>query len=159
MKIFFLVKIIDSNASQLCAFELCTVKKHDNLLPPIRSRPNHLLSVPHSSYLRVPHLLLQLENTVHQRLRCRRTTRHIDIYRHNPITAPSNTITIVIVTATIRTTAHRDDPSRLRHLIVHLSQRWRHLVRQRTSYYHNVGLARGCSEDYAEAILIVARRR
>merc|ERR1711977_703119 len=46
-------------------------------------------------------------------------------------------------------------PSRLGHLIVDLSQRRSHLVRKSTSNDHNVRLARGRSENYTKAILIV----
>ncbi len=32
-------------------------------------------------------LLLQLEEAVHERLGCGRAPRHVDIHRHNPVTA------------------------------------------------------------------------
>jgi len=134
--------------------KLCTVKEHARFTPAFRS-PCPLLSVPHSGDLGMSHLLLQLENAIHQSLRSRRASRHIDINRHNAVTAPRDTITVVIVTTTISTTAHRNNPSRLGHLIVDLSQRRSHLVRKSTSNDHNVRLARGRSENYTKAILIV----
>jgi hypothetical protein len=100
--------------------------------------------------------LLQLEDAIHQSLRSRRATRHINIHRYNPITPPYHTITIVIIPAAIRTTAHRNDPSRLRHLIINLSESRRHLVCERTSNDHDIGLSRGSSENYTKSILVVA---
>lgn len=38
------------------------------------------------------------------------TARHINIDRYNPIATPHNTIAIMIVPPSIRTTAHRDNP-------------------------------------------------
>jgi len=114
-----------------------------------------LLSVPHSGDLGMPHLLLQLENAVHQSLAGRWASRHINIHRHDSVTSSRHTVRIVVVSATIRTTTHADDPSRLRHLIIHLSQRRSHLVGKRACYNHNVRLAWRGTEDYTEAILIV----
>jgi len=119
----------------------------------------HLLSVPHPGDLRVPHLLLELKHAVHQSLRSRGAPRHINIHRHNPITTPCNTITIMVISATIRTASHRNNPSRIRHLIIHLSERRSHLVGKRARNDHDIGLARRSTEDYTETILIVARSR
>lgn len=47
-------------------------------------------------------------------------------------------------------------PSRLRHLIVYLSQRRCHLIRQRTSNNHNIRLPWRSTENDTKAILIVA---
>jgi hypothetical protein len=85
-----------------------------------------------------------LEGAHHQRLRSRWAARHINIHRHNPIATPRNTVTIMVITPSIRTASHRNNPSRIRHLIVDLSQR------------RNIGLARRSTEDYTETILIVA---
>ena len=103
------------------------------------------------------HLLLQLENPIHQRLRGRRTPGHININRHNAITPPRHTVTVVIVPSTIRARAHADYPARVRHLVVDLSQRGRHFVGQRAGYDHDVGLAWRGAEDDAESVLVVAR--
>ena len=104
----------------------------------------------------MPHFLLQLENPVHQRLARRRTPRHINIHRHNPIAPPRDTITIMIIPAPIRATAHRHHPPRVRHLIVDLAQGWGHFVGKGAGNDHDVGLAGGGAEDYAKAVLIVA---
>jgi hypothetical protein len=100
--------------------------------------------------------LLQLEDAIHQSLRSRRATRDIDIHRHNPIAPPYHTITIVIIPTAICTTPHRNDPSRLRHLIINLPESRCHLVCKRTGNNHDIGLSRGSSEDYTESILVVA---
>lgn len=65
----------------------------------------------------------------------------------------------MVIATSVRTAAHGDDPARIRHLVVDLSQRRRHLVRQRAGYDHDVRLPRRGAEDDAHAILIVARRR
>ena len=62
----------------------------------------------------------------------------------------------MIIPASIRTAAHADHPPRIRHLIVHLPQGGGHLIRERARNDHDVRLARGGAEDYAEAILVVA---
>ena len=122
-----------------------------------------LLPASHNYSMRVSrettYLLLQLKDTKHQRLSRRRTPRHINIHRHNAITPPDNTITIMIVPATIRTATHRNNPSRLRHLIIDLPQRRRHLIRQRARHNHNIRLTRRRTEDDPQSILIVPRRR
>jgi hypothetical protein len=63
----------------------------------------------------------------------------------------------VVISSSIRTATHRNNPSRLRHLIVDLSERRSHLVGERACYDHDIGLTRGGTEDYTKAILIVAR--
>ena len=103
------------------------------------------------------HLLLQLEDSVHQRLTRRRTPWDIDIHGHDSVTPPRNRIAIMIITPSIRTRPHRDDPSWVRHLVIDLSQRRRHFVGQGAGDYHDVRLARGGAEDYTQAILVVAR--
>jgi len=115
----------------------------------------HLLSIPHSCNLRMSHLLLQLENPVHQRLTGRRAPWHINIHWDNSITPPSNTIAIMIITTPIRTTAHTNHPSRVRHLIIDLTECWGHFIGEGAGYNHDVGLTRGSTENYTEAILVV----
>jgi hypothetical protein len=97
-----------------------------------------------------------LKDPIHQRLTSWRAPRHINIDRHNPITAPRHAIAIMVITASIRTTAHRNNPSRIRHLIVDLSERRSHLVCESTGDDHNIRLARGGTEDYTKSILIVS---
>ena len=106
---------------------------------------------------RMPHLLLQLENAIHQRLTRRRTPRHVDIHRHNAITAPRHTVTVMVIPAPIRAAPHADHPPGIGHLVVDLSESGSHLVGECACYDHDVGLARAGAEDYAQAILVVAR--
>mmetsp|Transcript_7838 Transcript_7838/g.11425 ORF Transcript_7838/g.11425 Transcript_7838/m.11425 type:complete len:201 (+) Transcript_7838:79-681(+) len=101
-------------------------------------------------------LLLQLKQTKKQRLSSRRTPRNINIHRHNPITPPHNTVRVMIIPTTIRTTPHTHNPPRLRHLIIHLPQRRCHLIGERTSHNHNVRLTGGGAEDHAETFHVVA---
>lgn len=89
----------------------------------------------------MPHLLLQLENAIHQRLTRGRTAGHIDIDRHNPVTAPRHTVGIMVIAASIRTAAHGNDPSRIGHLIVDLAEGRRHFVGEGAGDNHDVGLA------------------
>ena len=84
------------------------------------------------------------------------TSRNIYIHRHNSITPPHYRIAIMIVPAAIGTASHADDPSRIRHLIVHQPQRWSHLICQSSRDYENVWLSRRATENDTKSILIVA---
>ena len=117
----------------------------------------HLLPIPHSRNLRIPHLLLQLKDPVHQRLARRRAPRHIYIDRYDPIAPSRDAIAVVIIPSSIRTATHAHNPSRIRHLVVHLAEGRGHFVGQGASDDHDVRLAGGGTEDYAEAVLVVAR--
>lgn len=64
----------------------------------------------------------------------------------------------MVIAASVRAAAHRDDPPWVWHLVVDLPQRRSHFVRQRAGHDHDVGLARAGAEDDAQAILVVARR-
>src|SRR5437764_1251748 len=88
-------------------------------------------------------LLLQQQYAVKQRLGGRRTARHVDIDRHDAVATAHHRIGIVVVAAPVGAGAHGDDVARLRHLVVDLAQRRRHLVGQRAGDDHHVGLARG----------------
>jgi hypothetical protein len=63
----------------------------------------------------------------------------------------------MIVTSAIRAASHGDYPARVGHLVVDLTERGRHFVRQCTGYDHDVGLARRGAEDDAHPVLVVAR--
>src|SRR3546814_3408912 len=76
---------------------------------------------------------LELHHAVKKRFCCRRATRHINIHRHDPVTAAHNAIAIVVLTPAIRATAPGNDIFGLAHLIVDLPQRRSHLVAERTS--------------------------
>src|SRR3546814_9554794 len=58
---------------------------------------------------------------------------------------------------TLFRSTHRDDPLRIGHLVVHATQRRRHLVDQGTRDDHHVGLARAGPEDHTEPVEIQAR--
>lgn len=62
----------------------------------------------------------------------------------------------MIITATVRARAHTDNPSRLGHLVVNLSQGGSHLVRQGTRNDHDIGLTGGSTENNTETILVVS---
>lgn len=116
-----------------------------------------LLPVPHTRNPSLPHLPLQLEDTIHERLTGRRATGYIHIHRHDPITPTHHTVAVVVVPAAIGARAHGNDPARLGHLIVNLPQRGGHLVGEGAGDDHDVGLTGGGTENDAHAILVVAR--
>lgn len=109
--------------------------------------------------LGMPHLLLQLEDAVHERLRRWRAPGHIDIHRHDPIASSRHRIAVMIVATAICAAAHRNNPSRLWHLVIDLPQSRGHLVRQCARHNHNVRLTRRRAKDYTQSILVVARCR
>ena len=116
-----------------------------------------LSSVPHPGDLGVPHLSLQLENTVHQRLTGRRATGNVDIDGHDAVAASDDAVAVVVVAATVGAAAHGDDPSGIGHLIVDLAEGGGHLVGEGTGNDHDIGLSGGGSENDTETILIVSR--
>jgi len=71
-----------------------------------RYPPTHLFPIPHPRDLGMPHLLLQLEDTEHQRLRCRRAARDVDINRDNTIASSRHRVAVVVVSTTVRAAAH-----------------------------------------------------
>jgi hypothetical protein len=114
------------------------------------------LPVPHSGDLGVPHLLLQLEHAVHQGLCRGRAAGDVDIHRHDPVAPSCDGVAVVVVPSSVCAAAHGYDPSRLRHLIVHLSQGRGHLVGEGSGDNHDIGLAGRGTENDAKAILVVA---
>ena len=96
----------------------------------------------------MPHLLLQLEDPVHQRLARGRASRHIDIDGNDAVAAPGHAVTVMVVAAPVRARAHADDPARVRHLVIDLAQGGGHFVGEGAGYDHDVGLAGGGAEDY-----------
>jgi len=65
----------------------------------------------------------------------------------------------VVVTATVRTATHGNNPPGVRHLIVDLSQSRSHLVRESSGNDHDIRLSRRSTENDTETILIVAGGR
>lgn len=118
-----------------------------------------LFPVPHPCDLRPTHLFLQLKNTVENSFGGRRASWDVDVNRNDSVDASNHTIAIVVVPSTVGAASHADDPSRLRHLIVTLSQGRTHLVRHRPGHNHHIGLAGRGPEDDAEAVLIIPRHR
>ena len=106
----------------------------------------------------MPHLLLQLEDAVHQRLARGRAAGHVDVHRHDPVAAPRHAVAVVVVAAAVGAGAHADDPARVGHLVVDLAQGGRHLVGEGAGDDHDVRLARRGAEDDAQPVLVVARR-
>lgn len=76
-----------------------------------------------------------------------RTSRDINIDRDDPITSADDRVAVMVVTTTICTTAHADDPAGIGHLIINLSQSRRHLICQSPSHNHHIGLSRRGSEN------------
>ena len=103
-------------------------------------------------------LSCKLENAVDQRLGGRRTTRNVDVDRHDAVAAAHDGIGIVIVAAAVCAGAHRNDPARLRHLVIDLAERRRHLVDECPRHDHDVGLPRTAAEHDAEPVEVIARR-
>ena len=63
----------------------------------------------------------------------------------------------MIIPAAVGAAAHADHPARVGHLVVDLAEGGSHLVGQGAGDDHDVGLARRGAENYAEAVLVVAR--
>ncbi|KAH7111325.1 hypothetical protein B0J11DRAFT_447494, partial [Dendryphion nanum] len=100
------------------------------------------LSIPHPRHLRFSHLFLQLEDTIHQSLGGRWAPWDIDINRNDPIHTSHHTITVVIVSATVRAAPHADYPLRIRHLVVTQPHCAGNFVGHCASNNHHVGLSR-----------------
>lgn len=62
----------------------------------------------------------------------------------------------MVVSTPISTTSHRDNPPRLRHLVINLAKSRGHLIGEGTSDDHAIGLAWAGSEDDTESVEIVA---
>lgn len=119
-------------------------------IPPFTQMPPRSpLPVPNARLSRVPNLPLQLKHAIHQRLRSRRAPRNIDVHWDNPINASNDTVAVVIVSTTVSTRPHADDPTGLGHLIVAESDGRRHLVGDCTGDDHDIGLSRRGSKDDA----------
>lgn len=62
----------------------------------------------------------------------------------------------MIISTPVSAATHADNPFRVRHLIIALSQSWTHLIGDRASHDHDVRLSGRGAEDYSETILVVA---
>lgn len=107
----------------------------------------------------VSHLLLQLEDAIHECLGGWRAAWNIHINRNNSVATPNNRIGIMVVATTVSTRAHGNHPSWFRHLIINLSKRRGHFICQSTGNNHNIGLTWRGSENDTQSILIVSGGR
>ncbi len=104
-------------------------------------------------------LLLQLEDAIHQGFAGWRTSWHVDIDGNDPVTASDHAVAVVVVSTSVGTATHTDDPSGIRHLIVNLSEGRGHLVCERACHDHHITLSRGGTENDPQTILVVPRCR
>src|SRR4029453_1947757 len=104
-------------------------------------------------------LLLQQQHAVEQRFGRRRKTSYVNIDRNDAIAAAYDRIGIVVVTAAVGARAHGNDVARLRHLVVDLAQRGRHLVAERAGDDHHAPLARRRTRREAESRRIATRHQ
>lgn len=115
-----------------------------------------LLSVPQSRDSSLHHLLLQLEHTIHQGLGSWWAPWHVNINWNQSVTSSNNRVRIMVVATTVGARSHRDDPSWVWHLVIHLPQRRSHLVGDSAGDNHDIGLTRRGSENNTQSILIVS---
>lgn len=118
-----------------------------------------LSTIPHSDCFCSPNLILQLENSVKQRLSSRRAAWHIYIHRNDPIHTSHDTVAVMVVSSTVCARPHTDHPLWVRYLIIALSESWSHLICESSSNNHDVGLARRRTKDNSQAILVIPRHR
>ena len=64
---------------------------------------------------------------------------------------------VMVVATAVGARAHANDPTRERHLVVDLAERGRHLVCERATNDHDVGLTGRGTEDDTEPVLVVPR--
>mmetsp|Transcript_26476 Transcript_26476/g.72785 ORF Transcript_26476/g.72785 Transcript_26476/m.72785 type:complete len:255 (-) Transcript_26476:183-947(-) len=100
--------------------------------------------------------LLELKQSEQQGFGRGWASGNVDIYGNNAIATSHHRIRIMVVSTSVCAGTHRDNPSRLRHLIVNLAQSGRHLVGEGTRHDHNVGLTGGSPKHHAEAFHIVS---
>lgn len=88
----------------------------------------NLLSVPHLNCLHTFDFLLKLEDAVKKCFCSRWTSGNVNINRDDSVTSTNDGIRVMIISPSVCTRSHWDHPSRLRHLIIHLTQSWCHFV-------------------------------
>jgi hypothetical protein len=69
----------------------------------------------------VSDLLLEKIDAIQKRFRGRGTARDIDIDRDESIHSTHDVVTVVVVSSSIRATAHANDPFGIRHLVIEKS--------------------------------------
>ena len=102
-------------------------------------------------------LLLQRDESVHQRLRTRRAAGNMHVHGNIAINSLQHVVTLLEWPAGDGARAHRDHIPGLGHLVVEAHHLRRHLLGHRAGDDHQVGLARRRPEDLGpEARQIVA---
>src|SRR5206468_6308446 len=84
--------------------------------------------------------LLQFDEAVEQGVRGGRAAWHVHVDGHDLVDALDQGVVVEDPTAR-GTIAHGDDPLRLGHLVVNLTQHWRHLLRHPAGHDHEIRLA------------------
>ena len=106
----------------------------------------------------VLHLLLQLDDCIENCFRSWGTSRNVNVDRYDFVDSLHDVI-CAIEAATRRAGAHRDDPLRLRHLVVNLLQHRPHLVVNSAENHQHIGLFRRKAHDFrAETREVIMRR-
>src|SRR5205823_9037519 len=91
--------------------------------------------------------LLKLDDAVNERFRARRTPGHVHVDRNHLVDALDDRV-IVEHAADRRACAHRDDPLRIRHLVIDAAHRRRHLSRETAGDDHQVRLPGRAAEYF-----------
>ena len=114
-----------------------------------------LFAVPHLGSFHSLYLLLQLKNTIEQCFSRWWTARYIYVHWDNTITSTNNWVWVVIISTTIRTASHGNDPFRVICLIINSAQCWSHFVGYCTGNNETVGLTRACPKDHSKPIHVI----
>lgn len=102
--------------------------------------------------------LLELEQTKQECLSSGWASRNINIYWNNSVTSSNHRVRVMVITTSIGTRSHGNDPAGLRHLIVNLAKRRGHFIGKGTSHDHDIRLTRRRTEHHAKTLHIVSRR-
>lgn len=102
-------------------------------------------------------LLLESVKSIHESLSGRGASGEPEVNWHNTLAATKDSVREVIVTTTVGTRAHGDDPLGVIHLIVQVSENGCHLVGDGTGDDNNFSLTGSGTWDDTETIKIVTR--
>ena len=101
--------------------------------------------------------LLQLQHSEQEGFGCRWASWDVNIHRHNTIASSHNRVRVVIISTSIGTRSHGNNPTWFWHLIVDLSQGGCHFVGQSTGHNHDIRLTGRGPKDHTESLHIVPR--